>query len=52
MSDKPKFAIDKRPPCQEWVEMDNTGYCANCGGQKAVHEPWIHQLFDMMEKAR
>lgn len=47
-----KFEIDERPPCKEWVEYDDTGYCANCGGPQAVHEPWIHYLFDLMEKAR
>ncbi len=52
MSDQPKFVIDDRPPCEAWEEEGDTGYCKNCGGQQIVHEPWLSQTFDWMEKLR
>ena len=44
-----QWEIDNRPPCQEWEEEGDTSYCKNCGAQQAVHEPWIHAIFDWLE---
>jgi len=50
-ADRPRFEIDEREPCEQWEELDDTGYCKNCGGQQIVHRPWIDAVFDWMEAA-
>lgn len=50
MSDRPRFEIDDREPCEDWQEEGDTGYCKNCGGEFLTHEPWLTRIFDWMEK--
>ena len=46
-----EWVVDERAPCDEWREMGDTGYCKNCGGQQAAHEPWLSLLFALMRRA-
>jgi hypothetical protein len=45
------FKIVEPSPPHDFNEMDETGYCAECGGVLAVHEPHITRIFDALEAA-